>query len=177
MFDHLGLMIALAINITLGASRIYARWARDWCGWRLARFVALQLAIPNGVLIFLYVHLAHLVPWERVGSYRVPVAFVIAQLAERLAERLTTHKSAPPIVNALTISQRIATKKVDVVEKIVRSPNAHGILCNVLLASDVPLRRRNTILASLPMTPTKSDGFKVMDVVGLNLMKRFVPKT
>ncbi len=175
MADHTALFVALGINILLGATRIYARWARDWCGWALARFVGIQLCVPNLILILLYLHFAHIVPWERVANYRVLVAFAIAQGAERLMQYVTSKSDTQSLINKLTVGQRIARKKVDVVTRIIAAPNSHDILCNIVNAGVTSLRSRRSLIASLSTPPSRDDGFRVLDKVGLNLMKRFVP--
>jgi predicted neutral ceramidase superfamily lipid hydrolase len=173
--EHVSLLVVELVTVSIGATRIYNRFYRDWCGYRLIPQIAIQLLIPMVVVAAFYTELFHaLLPFVS-SNFKGILALAAAQVADLFVSRWFPHKNDAPLLRlAWSVASRISDKKVKVVNAILGSDDPHALISDIVHTSALPFREQENLLVLIHVPVRRPDVFLVLDKLGLAHVKTFV---
>jgi hypothetical protein len=174
MAEHLSLMIVLAMTWIFGCLKTYAKYQRDWCGIRLIPRVSLQVAPALVLILLLYIEFVHVLRWQIFRDYFVLISFVAAVGAEYAVGKVL-HGTPQTKGVAVTVSTRIAKKKIEIANKLLESPSCKDTLTKAIRTSEeLGARQQRALLNSLSTHPDMEQILRVIKAVGVAHIKVMV---
>lgn len=174
MSDHISLIVVELLTVSIGSLKIYSKWSRHWCGYRLLPRVIVQLLLPMFVVAAFYTELFHVGMPFFTGRYRVVVAAIAAQFADAIVGRLLGSAAAEGVLDRFSVARRIADKKLAVVAAITIERDPRALLVDVIRTSALAWREQENLIVRLHAPPNRDDVYRVIDAIGLAHVKLFV---